>query len=249
MQTARLVEKLKPWWSGYLFYFGKPVGSAHGELAGIRILVACAVLELWLRPACRDLIQWLGVPGRLWSGLALVTLVLALALGICRLWIRMPFANLGLFGWRKWSSAERCFFPPLLGISLIAFIAIQSKTLRQIPEHSAWVQSVLVILSWQLIWGFYQELVYRGLLQTELVRRWGPVAGILISNLLFTFGPLHAYHLSSAFANPGHLSIFAGIFVIGLYFGIIFYRSGNLWMIGLLHGVGDFFIDGLAMMN
>jgi len=99
------------------------------------------------------------------------------------------------------------------------------------------------------VWGFYQEFVYRGLLQTELVRRWGPVAGILISNLLFTFGPLHAYHLSNAFEDPGHLSIFAGIFAIGLYFGVIFYRSGNLWMIGLLHGVGDFFIDGLAMMR
>jgi len=145
-----LVEKLKPWWSGYLFHFGKTLGSAHGELAGIRILVACAVLELGLRPACRELIRWLGVPGRLWSGLALVALVLALALAICRFWIRVPLANLGLFGWRKWSSAERRFFPQLLVISLIVFVAMQWKVLGQIPEHSDWGQSVLIILTWQL---------------------------------------------------------------------------------------------------
>lgn len=107
----------------------------------------------------------------------------------------------------------------------------------------------ILVFALQMIWGFYQEYVYRGLLQTELVRRWGGARGILVSNLLFTFGPLHAYHFWSAAGNPAHLWIFVAIFAIGLYFGVLFHRSRNLWMIGLLHGVGDFFMDGLAMIR
>jgi hypothetical protein len=33
-----------------------------------------------------------------------------------------------------------------------------------------------------------------------------------------------------------------------LEFGLLFHRSGNLWMIGMLHGLGVFFIDGLPMI-
>ncbi len=92
-----------------------------------------------------------------------------------------------------------------------------------------------------LIWGFYQELMYRGILQTELVRRWGPVAGILVSNTLFTFGPLHFYH----FAGMSPLPMFTWIFAIGLFFGVLLWRSGNLWIVGVLHGVGDAYFTGL----
>jgi len=30
-----------------------------------------------------------------------------------------------------------------------------------------------------------------------------------------------------------------------MYFAVLYHRSGNLWITGILHGVGDFFIDGL----
>ncbi len=100
-----------------------------------------------------------------------------------------------------------------------------------------------------MIWGFYQELVYRGVLQTELVRRWGTGAGILVSNLVFVFGPLHACHFSVSQRNPSHLRIFAAIFITGLLFAVLFERSGNLWIIGVMHGIGDWFIDGLARVS
>jgi hypothetical protein len=82
-----------------------------------------------------------------------------------------------------------------------------------------------------------------------LVRRWGAVTGILDSNLLFTFGPLHAYHIWIGLNAPSHLLIFAAMFAIGPYSGELFHSSKNLWMIGLLHGLGDFFIDGLPVLN
>jgi membrane protease YdiL (CAAX protease family) len=90
--------------------------------------------------------------------------------------------------------------------------------------------------------------VYRGALQTELIRRWGMLRGIVVSNLIFTFGPLHAYHFLAAQENPSHLWIFAAIFGIGLLFSILYQRSGNLGMVGIMHGLGDWFMDGLAQV-
>jgi len=88
--------------------------------------------------------------------------------------------------------------------------------------------------------------MYRAILQTEMVRRLGTLGGIAASNLIFTFGPLHFYHFGIARKHAEHLWILAAIFAIGLYFGTLFHRSGNLWIVGITHGIGDFFLDGLS---
>ena len=104
-----------------------------------------------------------------------------------------------------------------------------------------WGTTVIMALTC-VVWEFYQELVYRGMLQSELVRRWGTVAGILDSNLLYAFGPLHAYHL----AGSSPVAMFAALFAIGLFFAVVFARSGNLWMVGLFHGIGDAYLTGIG---
>ena len=93
-----------------------------------------------------------------------------------------------------------------------------------------------------------QELVYRGILQTELVRRWGSILGILVSNFLFTFGPLHFYHFSHGVSGRA-LPVFTGVFLMGLFFGVLFRRSGNLAIVGILHGLGNCYIDGLGTLG
>jgi membrane protease YdiL (CAAX protease family) len=80
------------------------------------------------------------------------------------------------------------------------------------------------------------------MLQTELVRRWGPLTGILVSNLLYTFGPLHYYYLFSkaSLAVP----MFASIFAVGLLFAIVFHRTGNLWIVAIMHAFGNAYAVG-----
>jgi membrane protease YdiL (CAAX protease family) len=56
--------------------------------------------------------------------------------------------------------------------------------------------------------------------------------------LLFTFGPLHFYHLS----RPSPWPMMAGIFAIGLFFGVLYHRSRNLWLAATFHGVGTAWI-------
>jgi membrane protease YdiL (CAAX protease family) len=77
------------------------------------------------------------------------------------------------------------------------------------------------------------------MLQSELVRRWGTFAGILVANILYTFGPLHWTYWS-----PLNVPMFAAIFAIGLFFGILFSRSGNLWIVAVMHGIGNAYIAG-----
>jgi CAAX protease family protein len=93
-----------------------------------------------------------------------------------------------------------------------------------------------------LFFGFYQEVVYRGILQSDSFAAGGALAGILSANLFYTFGPLHWYY----FAAHASLAVpmFAGIFAIGLFFGVLFWRSGNLWIVAVIHGIGNAYIVG-----
>ena len=38
--------------------------------------------------------------------------------------------------------------------------------------------------------------------------------------------------------------MFAAIFTIGLFFAVLFRRSGNLWIVATLHGIGNSYIVG-----
>jgi membrane protease YdiL (CAAX protease family) len=41
----------------------------------------------------------------------------------------------------------------------------------------------------------------------------------------------------------------AAIFAIGMFFGVLFHRSGNLWIVGFFHGVGNWFAVGLTTLG
>lgn len=162
---------------------------------------------------------------------------------------RVRLSQLGLYSWRHWSKTERFYFLQTIPLAIIVFSLVRSASLKALWAQTNLGEIGLFIFVPQMIWGFYQEFLYRGALQTELVRRWGTVRGILASNLVFTFGPLHAYHFLAAQGNLSHLWIFAAIFGIGLLFAILFKRSGNLGMVGVMHGLGDWFIDGLTQVS
>jgi membrane protease YdiL (CAAX protease family) len=162
--------------------------------------------------------------------------------GRLRLW------QMGLYPWRDWSRTEKSYFLQVFLIGNAVFSVLFADRLRMIfAEPSLWGRACVVSLTY-FLWGFYQELVYRGILQTELVRRWGSLPGILVSNSLYTFGPLHFYHFSGVSSSPA-LPMFVGIFAIGLFFAVLLRRSGNLCIVGILHGIGDCYITGLATLG
>ena len=242
-------SRVRPFWRGHLFLFDRLAAPAYTSKEGSKLLSIFILLEFLLRPLLLAGSRWLALAEFNWWLLAQMTILVLLAGWLVTSFAGVRLSKLGLHSWPSWSKTEKVYFLQVIPIAVIVFSFAFSESLKGLWTRSDLGQIGLFIFLPRMIWGFYQEFVYRGILQTELVRRWGAFTGILTSNLIFTFGPLHAYHFILARGNPSHLWIFAATFGIGLLFAILFNRSGNLWMIGVMHGVGDLFIDGLAQIS
>jgi len=76
--------------------------------------------------------------------------------------------------------------------------------------------------------GVGEELFFRGWMQNVLINKSGVWIGILVTSAIF--GLLH--YLSATYA------IYA--FVTGIYLGVIYHVSGNLYIVMTIHAVYDF---------
>lgn len=215
---------------GHVLFFDRKPGILHDLPTGIRLLILAVVLEA----ARLGLVRWLYPALPL---LALVPVLLGFALLLVRFLAGLRLSQIGFRLWREWSTTEKSYFVQLLVIANVVFPLVFAPRLRTILSQPNAMAIATTVFVPYLFYGFYQEVVYRGMLQSELVRRWGAFAGILVANLLYTFGPLHWNHLT-----PVNVPMFASIFAIGLFFGILYHRSGNLWIVAIIHGIGNAYI-------
>jgi len=233
--------RLSPHLRGHLLLFDRRSSQEPDPASATRLLLIYLFLEAALGPRL-SILGWFHLPAV--SSWIRVPGLIVLALLLVRFVARLTPARIGLYGWHAWSTTERSYFVQAFCLGNGVFIFVFAHRLRAIAsDPSLWGAACATMLTY-LAWGAYQELAYRGILQTALVSRLGPAAGILIANTVFTFGPLHFYH----FASGSPLPMFAGIFTIGLFFSVLFWRSGNLWLVGVLHGLGDGYIDGLRLV-
>jgi membrane protease YdiL (CAAX protease family) len=246
MKTRSLDEWLDCHLRGHAFLFGNRRSAGYDSVTGLRLLLVFILLEGIIGP-------------RLWllslGGLPLppawlrVPVLLILAIGLVRFFAGARLGQIGLYPWRNWNLTEKSYLIQVFVIGNIVFGILFAGRLRMIlADPGLWWRPAALAVFINFLWGFHQELVYRGILQTELVRRWGSVWGIVVSNLLFTFGPLHFYHFAGRISWQA-LPMFAGIFVTGLFFGVLYRRSGNLAIVCVLHGLGNCYIDGLGRLG
>lgn len=209
---------------GHLLLFATHPAPAPSRAVGLRLLLLASGLEL-LRllfvPKLSTLMPlWLLVPTLLVVALVSIPRVTGASL-----------SQLGLRRWSTWTTTEKSYFLQVLVLAavLLGLVAALGR--------AEWNAAFVAVFVTYLFFGFYQELVYRGLVQTELVRRWGAWAGIVAANLLYTFGPLHANYYSLR----GELAVtmFVAVFVVGLFFGALYHRSGNLWLPASFHAIGN----------
>lgn len=220
---------------GHVLLFDQKPAPRYNSPGGIGLLFVVAVVEVvrlgvvkWFYPAVPLLI--------------LVPLLLAFALLLVRFVAGLRLSQIGFHPWQEWTATEKSYFVQLLIIANVVFPVVFASRLQTIFAQSFALRTVANIFVPYFFFGFYQEVVYRGILQSELVRRWGRFIGILASNVLYTFGPLHWYYFSSraSLAVP----MFASIFTIGLFFGVLFQKSANLWIVTIIHGIGNAYIVG-----
>lgn len=224
---SRLATHLKT----HLLMFEPRVTESYSSGIGLRLLAVFVFLEALVGPRR-----------------APPAVMLAVALLLIRYAGGVPLSRIGLDGWRRWTTSEKSYFAQVLPLAIVIFVTISAGRLRALAGDSTlWTQAALTLSSY-LVWGFYQEVMYRGILQTALARRFGAWVGILLANVAFTFGPLHFYYFSTYHA-PTVYGLFTAVFAIGLFFGAVFHRSGNLFIVGTLHGVGDVFLTGLPRIK
>jgi CAAX protease family protein len=241
-RSSRLLTYLGPHWRGHVLRFGPTPLEAYTAASGRRLLVIVGLIEGALGPRL-GLLQRLGLEAP--PAWLRVPLLVGVVLALARWYAGVKPSQLGFRSWATWSRTERSYFIQVFLLANVIFAMIfAGPVARLLKNPSLWGTGAIVLLT-SLLWGLYQELIYRGILQTELGRRWGAVTGILVANSLYTFGPLHFYHLEDGtFFRSA--AMFASIFAIGLFFGLLFNRSANLWMVGVFHGLGDWYIVGVS---
>ena len=226
-------QRLSPLLRGHLLLFDRRPAPVYSARMGVRLLFTAVLVEIVRLAAVR----WLypGIPRWL-----LLPLLLGFALLVVPGIAGLRLSQLGFRRWRDWTVTERSYFLQVVIIANVVFPVVFAAPLgnRMAQPGMAWnLWSVFVPY---LFFGFYQELVYRGMVQLELVRRLGVPVGILVANVLYTFGPLHSYYFSSRASLAGPM--FASIFVMGLFFGVVFRRSGNLWIVAIFHAIGNAYV-------
>ena len=213
---------------------------SYAPAAGLRLLAVFVLLEGVIGPR-QALLTFIGLPPlAMWVR---VPLQLTAALLLIRFAASVRLREIGLYGWRCWSASEKAYLQ-MIPLALVIFAVVTAGRLRALADSGLTPAAALTLIS-EVAWGFYQEVMYRGILQTELVRRWGVAPGILVSNTAYTFGPLHVYYWSTYQASQVW-TMFGLVFAIGLFFALLFHRSGNLWLPAVLHGIGDVFLTGLG---
>ena len=136
----------------------------------------------------------------------------------------------------KWGLAGTLLFVCILqSATVLTFRLIEFPTeaaadygLDAFPVWQAWI----IIVMASLVAGVCEEIGFRGYMQVPLEKRYGSVAGIAITSIMFTI-----FHLNQAWAQPVLLQIFA----ISALFGILAYASGSLIPSIIGHTIMDIF--------
>jgi membrane protease YdiL (CAAX protease family) len=120
----------------------------------------------------------------------------------------------------------------LLGFvrELIPFNAEQLELFREMlaPPN---LPFSMVFITVALIPGICEEIFFRGVIQPALIKRFGPIPGILIT--AFFFGLFHV--------QIQQMIVF---FCVGLYFGLLAYRAGTFLYSALAHTI----FNGIAVV-
>ncbi len=112
-----------------------------------------------------------------------------------------------------------------------------SSGLQRMWSEGSRAGSVAWILVIALLPGFVEEVFYRGFLQRGLLQRWGPAASMFTSSLLFAL--VH-----------GELAWAVGIFPLGVWLGVVAWRTGSVLMTFAMHAsVNGLWTAGMTIVH
>jgi uncharacterized protein len=131
--------------------------------------------------------------------------------------------------WPIWAWFAAAAATPLVGMisgSLLGLFVEESDSLKQMSgvfrEHGQNGFLIPLAMLIGLTPAICEELLFRGYIQTRLIKAFTPMAGILISSILFA-----AFHMDFV-----HV---IAVFPLGLFLGWVSWRSGSLFPAMLAH--------------
>jgi membrane protease YdiL (CAAX protease family) len=215
--------------------FATPLAPVYGDAVGIRVLLAFVVVGVGIFYALRFAADAAGVRGLPVANLGFVLALLAAFVVAQRVFVGTAMIDVGLRRFADWTRLERLYFFQVVPLAAVVFAIVFRERLLGLLEQHGLAGFLLFSVLTGLAWGMVQEFFYRGWLQTELTRRFGAAIGLLAANAVFTLGPLHLNYLVEP--DGVRWGALAAVFGIGLFFGIVYHRSGNLWIPAVLHGL------------
>jgi membrane protease YdiL (CAAX protease family) len=225
----------------------KPPFSTHWNQLTVKqawiFIIVAFVLEIpirWLvRPGMQDLILgnfWLNLPLRL----VIETLMIAVFI-VTPLMLGASLKTVGI-PLRRWTRWEWTAFTIIGTVILIIVVSIAGSRWPRIWTAGLIGEGLLWVFS-EFMFGFNQETGFRGIMMSGLLRLKGWKFAFTINTLFFLIGPLH---------GPGMLLIaggyIAGVIANGLGFSWIRYRTDNVILVAVLHGMINCFLNGSALV-
>ena len=95
-------------------------------------------------------------------------------------------------------------------------------------------------LTFAVFGAFAEEVAYRGYVQTRISSKYGPVLGIFIATLFFSFQHIHVFQVS--WLVQFFQTQFFHVFLFSIFSGYLFLKSKeNIWSVFAMHGFTNAF--------
>jgi len=230
-----------------------PISSHWQSLSRPQALVltlAGILLEVPLRWIVRPDIPfmrlgnpWFDLPLRIGIEAGMIAFLILVALAI-----RAPLSAVGLPK-RKWTGWEWRAMAIVGAIELVVVITIVGDRWPRIWAAGLMGSGLLWAFS-EFMFGVNQETGSRGLIMSGLLRLGGYKWAVVLNTLVFLAGPLHGPGLIRMVGNnpAGAAGLLAGVVVSSLFFSWLRYRSDNVVLCGILHGIVNGFMNGAAFV-
>lgn len=172
------------------------------------------------------------------SELVLSAALSVLAVGIVVLWIRKverrPLSSAGLARGLRLADVSLFGMGGLWAFVLIAAL-IFTRPEQPAPQVHAFSTAVLeqapVILLMAVLFAVAEEVVFRGWILSDLIGRAGPVAGLVISSVLFASTHIVPWEIG----KPAELLSFLSYVAMGVVLGSTALMVGEVWSSTALH--------------
>lgn len=119
----------------------------------------------------------------------------------------------------------------IFSAAVLIAVAAGAATIEVNHEPFSTIVYIGMIAGW-VFQGMAEEVLCRGYFLVSLQRRLSVPASVIISSLAFA-----AIHLM----NPGMTAFaFVNLTLFGIFASVVFFRTGNIWLIGAIHSIWNF---------